>query len=67
MRRDQTSGKGRHSADCRRRMEAVFARDEEFKVEQANFQGPAPRRRSRTKQEETPRNDKASDVYGQTH
>ena len=35
----QTYGTGGHSGDCRRRMEAALAQDEEyqFKVEQANF------------------------------
>ena len=39
MRRGQTYGTGGHSGDCRRRMEAALAQDEEyqFKVEQANF------------------------------
>ena len=39
MRRGQTYGTGGHSADCRRRMEAALAQDEEyqFKVEHANF------------------------------
>ena len=39
MRRGQTYGTVGHSADCRRRMEAALAQDEEyqFKVEQANF------------------------------
>ena len=39
MRRGQTYGTGGHTADCRRRMEAALAQDEEyqFEVEQANF------------------------------
>ena len=40
MRCGQTYGTGGHSGDCRRRMEAAFAQDEEyqFKVEQRTFE-----------------------------
>ena len=59
VRRGQTHGTGGHSADCRKRMEAALTQDEEyqFKMEQANFRKDQYCKRSRSKHEETPRNE----------